>query len=104
MRPNDRFSRNRRDVVVALASGHGFSCTENEKGRWEITPGSDEQSPKQPLTQSSIQSPTPSSAQLQWKLCEQGDRWLLIVQETPQILLRVSEAIAFINRQANVET
>lgn len=61
-------------VAIAL----GFHCFQDEKNNWRIQPGE------------SVDD---------WYLQQEGERWLLIVNQVPQILLRIAEALAFLQRQ-----
>ncbi|MEL6472325.1 MAG: hypothetical protein AAFQ74_21580 [Cyanobacteria bacterium J06623_4] len=65
------------NTVVKLASETGFSCYKNEQNKWRIEP---------------------KSSGKNWYLLQSDERWLLVIDETPQILFRPSGAIAFMQR------
>ena len=73
-------------TLVALATAHGFLCSQDKQGQWRIeTPPGNRQ-------------PTQSAKTQAWSLQQEGDRWLLSIEGTPQIWFRISEAIAFLLR------
>ncbi|MEL6605975.1 MAG: hypothetical protein AAFP20_22410 [Cyanobacteria bacterium J06614_10] len=65
------------NTIVKLASESGFSCYKNEQNKWRIEPREDGKN---------------------WYLLESDERWLLVIEDVPQILFRPSGAIAFIQR------
>jgi len=78
------------NTLVALATTHGFVCTQDSQGRWRI--GS-------PPTELSQQDKNKQQLSVKrWSLQQEGDRWLLSIEGVPQIWFRVSEAVAFILR------
>ena len=72
-------------TLPRLAASMGFSCKQNEQKNWVIMPRDNavwfmQQRPAQQLGQGS-------------------ERWLLVIQGVPQILMQKQEAIAFLKRQ-----
>ena len=66
--------------LLRVAITLGFYCFQDEKNNWRIQPGE------------SVDD---------WYLQQEGERWLLIVNQVPQILLRIAEALAFLQRQTD---
>lgn len=61
--------------VLSQASAWGFVCHSEHDGTWQILPQQKNE---------------------RWKLQLEGDRWLLIVGNVPQISFHPHEAIAFL--------
>ncbi len=80
MGPTDTVSSSDRNPLVALASAHGFHCIQNEAGVWQISASLD------------------CKDYELWVLQQSAERWILIVNRTPQMFLQYSEAIDFLRR------
>lgn len=79
------FERSEGITLPHIAASLGFFCTQDDRGIWHI----------QPQTMPQSISPVHTSA---WSLHQQADRWVLVVDGVPQILLHEQEAIAFLKR------
>jgi hypothetical protein len=66
------------DRILNLAQAWGFICNFDVQGKCQILP---------------------QQVAERWKLQLVGERWLLVVNDVPQILCHLSEAIAFLERQ-----
>jgi len=69
--------------IINQASAWGFICHSEPNGTWQILPQQKDE---------------------RWKLHLEGDRWLLIVGNVPQISFHLHEAIAFLQfRRSSLE-
>lgn len=66
------------DSIFSQAQAWGFICDIDIQGKWQILP------------QQAVEG---------WKLQQIEDRWLLIVNDVPQILCHSSEAAEFLERR-----
>ncbi|OWY64916.1 hypothetical protein B7486_44665 [cyanobacterium TDX16] len=66
------------DSIVSQALSWGFICDLSVPSKWQILPQQAEQG---------------------WRLQLVGDRWLLIVNDVPQILCHPSEVTVFLERR-----
>ena len=66
------------DNTLSQALSWGFICNLDEQGKWQILP------------QQAVEG---------WKLLLVEDRWLLIVNDVPQMLCHSFEAIEFLERR-----
>jgi len=66
--------------LLRIARALGFFCFQDDQSRWRIQP---------------------SASVDYWYLQQADERWLLVVNQVPQILLRLAEALAFLHREAD---
>ena len=85
MKLKGSFKRSEGTTLPRIATSLGFFCAQDDEGIWHIQPR---------MTPQSI-SPTSTAA---WSLHQQADRWVLVVEGVPQILLHEQEAISFLKR------
>ncbi|MGD1863832.1 MAG: hypothetical protein ACFB0D_04685 [Phormidesmis sp.] len=65
--------------LLRISNALGFFSSQDDQARWRIQPSESEDF---------------------WYLQQEGERWLLVVNQVPQILLRLAEALAFLQREA----
>ncbi|MEL6162025.1 MAG: hypothetical protein AAGJ95_16385 [Cyanobacteria bacterium J06554_11] len=66
-----------RTTLLKLADETGFSCYRDEHNKWRIEPKGEGNN---------------------WYLVEADGRWLLVIDQVPQIFFRPAGAIAFLQR------
>lgn len=72
-------------TLPRIAASMGFLCKQNEQKNWVIMP-----------KDNAVWSMQQQSGQ---QLGQEPERWLLVSQGVPQILMQKQEAIAFLKRQ-----